>query len=90
MLRPIYHFLLSLYSVENDHDSKAWYKQAIPKSNIENDQAKTIYDTAIYIDKAPENGANKQDMTIYNTKNKKIVPVEGTMSNVEQINDRDE
>lgn len=48
MLRPIYHFLLSLYNMEND-DSKAWCKQAIPKRSIENDQATILWDTAIYI-----------------------------------------
>ena len=81
MLRPIYHFLLSLYPMEND-DSKA-YNQAIPKRSIENDQAKILWDTAIYIDKALENGVNKPDMTL-------VILVEGTMCNVGQINDRNE
>ena len=50
--------------MEND-DSKAWYKQAIPKSSTENEEAKILSDTPIYREKAPENGVNKQDMTIF-------------------------
>ena len=54
MLRSIYHVLLSVYNMEND-DSKAWYKQAIPKASTENDKAKILWDTPICIDKVPEN-----------------------------------
>ena len=89
MLRPIYHLLLSIYNMEND-DSKAWYKQAIPKGSTENDEAKILWDTPIYIDKEPENGANKPDMTIFDRKNKVIILVEGTVCNIGQINDRND
>ena len=78
MLRPIYHLLSSVYNMEND-DPKAWYKQAIPKASSENDEAKILWDTPIYIDKAPENGANEPDMTIFDKKNKSIILVEGTV-----------
>ena len=89
MLRPIYHLLLSVYNMEND-DSKAWYKLAIPKASTENDEAKILWDTPIYIDKAPENGANKPDITIFDKKNKVIILVEGTVCNIGQMNDRNE
>ena len=89
MLRLIYHLLFSLYNMEND-DSKAWYKQAIPKASTENDEAKILWDTPIYIDKAPENGANKPDVTIFDKKNKVIILVEGTVCNIGQINDRND
>ena len=89
ILRPIYHLLLSVYDMEND-DSKAWYKQAIPKASKENDEAKILWDTPIYIDKAPENGANKPDMTIFDKKNKVIILLEGTVCNIGQINDRND
>ena len=73
--------------MEND-DSKAWYKQAIPKSSTENEEAKILSDTPIYREKAPENGVNKQDITIFDMKNKVIILVEGTVCNIGQINDR--
>ena len=89
MLRPIYHLLLSVYNMEND-DSKAWYKQAIPKTSAENDEAKILRDMPIYIDKASENGANKPDMTIFDKKNEAIILVEGTVCNIGQINNRND
>ena len=49
-------------------------KQAQPG----NDEAKIILDKPIYIDKAPENGANKPDMTISDKKNKVIILVNRT------------
>ena len=69
--------------MEND-DSKAWYEQAIPKRSTENDEAKILWDTPIYKDKAPENGANKPDMTIFDKQNKVIVLEEGTVCNIGQ------
>ena len=48
MLRPIYHLLLSVSNMEND-DPKAWYKQAIPKASSENDKAKILWETPIYM-----------------------------------------
>ena len=90
MLRPVYHFLLSLYNISPNDETKAWYKQAIPKTSIENNQAKILWDTPIYIDKAPENGANRPDITIYDRKNKKVILIEGTVCNIGQINDRNE
>ena len=42
------------------------------------------------IDKAPENGANKPDMTTFDKKNKVIILVEGTVCNIGQINDRND
>ena len=63
--------------MEND-GLKAWYKQAIPKASTENDEAKILWDTPIYKEKAPEIGANKPDMTIFDKKNKGY-HVEGTV-----------
>ena len=40
------------------------------------------------MDKAPENGENKPDMTIFDKKNKVIILVKGTVCNIGQINDR--
>ena len=68
MLRPIYSPLLSVYNMEND-DSKAWYEQAVPKASTENGEAEILWDTPTYREKAPENGANKPDMTIFDMKN---------------------
>ena len=45
-------------------------------------------DTPKYREKAPENGANKPDMTIFDMKNKVVFLVEGTVCNIGQINDR--
>ena len=73
--------------MEND-DSKAWYKQALPKRSTENEEAKILWDTPIYREKAPEDGVNKPDMTIFDMKNKVIILVKGTVCNIRQINDR--
>ena len=50
-------------------------------------KTKILWDTPICREKAPENGANKPDMTIFDTKNKVIILVEGTVCNIRQIND---
>ena len=68
MLRPIYSPLLSVYNMEND-DSKAQYEHAVPKASTENGEAEILWDTPTYREKAPENGANKPDMTIFDMKN---------------------
>ena len=73
--------------MEND-DSKAWYKQAIPKVRTDNDEAKILWDTPIYREKAPENEANKPDMTIFDMRKRVIILVEGTVCNIRQTNDR--
>ena len=51
-----------------NNDSKAWYKQAMPKSSTENDEAKILWATPIYREKAQKNGANKPDTTIFDMK----------------------
>ena len=79
----VYHLLLSVY---NDV-YKARYKQAIPKVSTENDEAKILWGTPEYIDKAPENGVNKPDMTIFEQKNKVFSLVEGTVCSIGQMND---
>ena len=84
MLRPIFHLLLSVHNIEND-DSKA-----IPEGSTEHDEARILWDTPIYRKKAPENGANIPDMTIFHLKNKVIILVEGTVCNIGQINDRND
>ena len=60
------------------NESKAWYKEKIPEASTENDQAKVLWDTAIYVNKAPENDANRPDITVYDKKSKKIILIEGT------------
>ena len=59
----------------------------IPKVSTENDEAKILWGTPEYIDKATENELNKPDMTIFEQKNKVISLVEGTVCRIGQIND---
>ena len=75
--------------MEND-DLKSWYKQAIPKASSENDEVQILWDTPIYIDKAPEKRANKPDMTIFDKKNKAIILLEATVCNIGHVNDRND
>ena len=79
---------LIIITLHGNDDSKAWYKQAISKASTEHDEAKILWDTPIYREKAPKNGANKPDMPIFDLKNKVIILVEGTVCNIGQINDR--
>ena len=71
MLRPVYHHVLHKYSFENEV-SKPRNQQEIPKPAKENKRAKVFWDIPIYVDKAPENGANRPDIVILDKINKKL------------------
>ena len=88
MLRPIYHFLLKKYNFdENDHE-KPWYLQKPPTAVVENDEAKIYWDVPFHLQKAPQNGANKIDMSLYDKRNNSWTLLEGTVCQVGTIADR--
>lgn len=87
MLRPVYHQLLYMYNFESDI-AKPWYKQKVPSASEENEDSKVLWDIPIHIDKAPSNGCNKPDITVYDTMSKKIILIEGTVCNIGTIQDR--
>ena len=41
-----------------------WHKQPAPKPSVKNERAKILWDIPIYLDVAPENGANKPNIVI--------------------------
>ena len=69
MLRPVYNHVLHKYSFESEV-SKPWYQQEMLKPAKENKRAKVFWDIPIYVEKAPENGANRPDMVILDKINK--------------------
>ena len=88
MLRPVYHQVLHKYSFESEV-SKPWYQQEMPKPAKENKRAKVFWDIPIYVDKAPENGANRPDMVMLDKINKNWIIIEGTVCLIGEITERE-
>ena len=88
MLRPVYHHVLHKYSFESEV-SKPWYQQEMPKPAKENKRVKVFWDIPIYVDKAPENGANRLDMVILDKINKNWIIIEGTVCLIGEITERE-
>ena len=88
MLRPVYHHVLHKYSFESEV-SKPWYQQEMLKPAKENKRAKVFWDIPIYVDKAPENGANRTDMVILDKINKNWIIIEGTVCLIGEITERE-
>ena len=88
MLRPVYHHVLHKYSFESEVN-KPWYQQEIPKPTKENRRAKVFWDIPIYVDKAPENGANRPDMVILDKINENWIIIEGTVCLIGEITERE-
>ena len=89
MLRPVYHQILSHFGFTEQDDNTPWHKQSLPKSCIENDEAKILWNIPIHLDIAPKNGANKPDITIMDKKTKTWLIIEGTVCNIGRITERD-
>ena len=89
MLRPIYHEILKMVGLHQDKESTPWYKELQPKSCVENENAKILWDIPIHQDIAPRNGANKPDILLQNKNEKQWIIIEGTVCNIGQINERD-
>ena len=89
MLRPIFHYVLSSYGIDNDNN-KPWYKQKPPTPREENADSKILWDIPIHIDKAHQNGANRPDITVQDKVEKRFVLIEGTVCNLGQIQNRNE
>ena len=88
MLRPVYHHVLHKYSFESEV-SKPWYQQEMPNPAKENKRAKVFWDIPIYVDKAPENGANRPNMVILDKINKNWIIIEGTVCLIGEITERE-
>ena len=88
MLRPYYHNLPMVSRkkvITNDHGN---YKQRSPMPVIENSLAKINWNIEFYIEKKPENNANKVDITIMDKEKKTWLLIEGTVYGIGLISDR--
>ena len=88
MLRPVYHEILSTFGFTADDNPTPWHKQPLPKSCMENDEAKILWDIPIHQDIAPRNGANRPDIMAMDKKNKTWLIIEGTVCNIGHITER--
>ena len=64
-LRPIYHRLLEKYNFQESDNEKPWYQLRPPSAVMEYENTKILWDVPFQLQKAPENGANKIDMSVY-------------------------
>ena len=55
---------------------------------IENDKAKIMWNTALYLPEPPEDGANKIDMAVHDIQKKEWLLLESTVSGIGKIADR--
>jgi len=91
MLRPVYHAILKKFDLsEDDVKDTSWHKEPKPKSCVENENAKVLWNIPIYLDKVPKDGANKPDIVVQDKKDNRFFIFEGTVCNVGEINDRDQ
>ena len=88
LLRPIYHRLLGKYNFQESDNEKPWYQQRPPSAVMENGNAKILWDVPFQLQKAPENGANKIDMAVYNKQTNNWTVLEGTVCQVGTIADK--
>ena len=84
-LRPIYHRLLETCNFQESDNDKPWNQQRPPSAVMENENAKILWDVPFELPKAPENEANKIDMTVYNKQTNNWTILEGTVCQVGTI-----
>ena len=92
MLRPVYYEILRMFGFHQDNDRSTrtpWYKESPPKSCVENENVKILWDISIHQDIAPRNSANKPDIMLRNKKEKQWIIIEGTVCNIGKIIERD-
>ena len=65
ILRPIYHCLLDKYNFQESDHGKPWYQQSLLRAVLENEKAKIYWNVPLYLEKPPENGANKPDVIVH-------------------------
>lgn len=88
MLRPIYHYLLHKYEFDESNHNKPWYKQDLPSPCVENSKAKILWDIPWLIEKCPQNGANKPDISVQDKTSKEWLIIEGTICTPGLITER--
>ena len=63
MLRLEYHAILQKFELSDDsYRATPWHKESPPKSSVENENAKALWNIPIHQDIPPKNGANKPDI----------------------------
>ena len=91
MLRPVYHAILQKFELSDDSDrATPWHKESPPKSSVESENAKVLWNIPIHPDTPPKDGANKPDIVVHDKKGKQFIIFEGTVCNVGEIHDRDQ
>lgn len=89
--RPVYHGILKKFELSDDSDrATPWHKQSPPKSSVENENAKVLWNIRIHRDIPPKDGTNKPDVVVHHKKSKPFIILEGTVCNVGEIHDRDQ
>ena len=87
-LRPIYHHVLEKYNFRESDNEKPWYHERPPSAVMENENANILCDVPFQLQKAPENGANKIDMAVYNKQTNNWTLLEGAFCQVGTIADK--
>ena len=86
MLRPYYHYVLSAYGFNDESDhNRPWYQQRSPVPVLENALSKIVWNIEFYMEKKPENNANKVDIAIMDMT---WLLIEGTVCSIGLISDR--
>ena len=88
MLRPIYHCLLDKYNFQESDHGKPWYQQSLRRAVLENEKAKIYWNVPFILEKPPEDGANKRDVSVHDKETNIWTLLEGTVCQVDKIADR--
>ena len=67
-----------------------WHKESLPKSSVENENAKVLWNIPIHRDIPPKDGINRPDVVVHHKKGNPFIILEGTVYNIGEIHDRDQ
>ena len=89
--RPVYHGIFGKFELSDDSDrATPWHKESLPKSSVENENAKVLWNIPIHRDIPPKDGINRPDVVVHHKKGKPFIILEGTVYNIGEIHDRDQ
>ena len=90
MLRPIYQYLLHKYGYQESDNSKPWYQQKQPQSVLENTASKVQWNVPFHLKRAPSNGDNRIDMSVWDKVENKWYFLEASVCQVVKIQGKTE
>ena len=89
MLRSVYQAILQKFEFSDDNDrATPWHKESPPKSSVENENAKVLWNIPIHQGIPPKESANKPDIVVHAAK--QFIVFEESVCNVGEIHDRDQ